>query len=89
MSTRARVRYFHPLHGVNLCACFCCDVPTETDPGGATPRLMGPPAGLGSEAGSSSSLTQDGGDYSPTVLWVLELNIAAPFQRGGATLPGS
>lgn len=47
-----------------------------------------PPIGPGREAGSSSSLTQDGGDYLATVFSVLDLNIEALLHWGGAGLLG-
>lgn len=40
------------------------------------------------EAGSSSSLTQDGGDYLATVFWALDLNIDALLQRGRGQAAG-
>lgn len=47
-----------------------------------------PPVGPRREAGSSSSLTQDGGDYLATVFWVLDLNIEVLLRWGRARLPG-
>lgn len=37
---------------------------------------------MGGGAESSSSLTQDGGDYWATVFWVLDLNIGALLHCG-------
>lgn len=47
-----------------------------------------PPVEPWREAGSSSSLTQDGGDYLATVFWVLDLNIEVLLHWGRARLPG-
>lgn len=41
----------------------------------ACQSLLGSPVEPAGGAESSSSLTQDGGDYWPTVFWVLDLNI--------------
>lgn len=50
----------------------------------APPRWVAPRR----EAGSSSSLTQDGGDYLATVFWALDLNIDALLQRGRGQAAG-
>ena len=55
---------------------------------GVWQRLLIPPMEPWRGAGSSSSLTQDEGDYLATVFWVLDLNIAALLGWGGAGLPG-
>ncbi len=55
---------------------------TDTDHRAVWQRLLSPPAEPWREAGSSSSLTQDGGDYLATVFWVLDLYLEALLHWG-------
>ena len=50
--------------------------------------ILSPLSSPGGEAGSSTSFTQDGGDYLATVFWVVDLNIEALLRRGKGQAAG-